>query len=128
MKKNTILSLLALIIFTAFNKPTIPLSDYRDSYVGIYSCKYYKNHLNSENMLYALDTGWVSITISKDPLDSVLQIDLGQKNVKAKLINKVLQPYPQKGRYRGQFFATDSISLGITSTMASSIRYIGKKK
>ena len=128
MKKIITLSALGFIICTAFNKPAVMLTDYRDAYTGTYSCKFYNNHLSSETMLYVLDTGRASITISKDTLDSVVQINLGQQILKAKLINKVLRPYPNQGKYGGKFFAADSISFGFASTMAVSIRYMGKKQ
>lgn len=128
MKKYITLSVLGFIICTAFNKPVVLLTDYRDAYTGTYSCKFYNNHLSSETMLYVLDTGRANISISKDAIDSVLQINLGGQILKAKLMNKVLQPYPQRGKYGGKFFSTDSISFGFASTMASSIRYMGKKQ
>ena len=55
-------------------------------------------------MQYVNDTGTVSIAISKDALDSVLQINLGQQILKVKLINKVLQPYLRGGHYGGAVF------------------------
>ena len=128
MKKIIAIGILGFIICTAFNKPTVLLTDYRDSYTGTYSCKFYNNHLSSATMQYVLDTGRVSITVSKDAIDSVVQINISGQILKAKLINKVLRPYPKEGRYGGNFFAADSISFGFAATMAVSLRYMGKKQ
>ena len=78
-------------------------------------------------MQYVNDKGTVSIVISKDALDSVLQINLGQQILKVKLINKVLQPYLRGGHYGGRFFGDDSLSFSYTPSMAVSTSYIGKK-
>lgn len=127
MKKIIAIGILGFVI-SAFNKPAALLADYREAYTGTYSCKFYNNHLSSESMHYVLDTGRINITVSKDAGDSVVQIHVGGRILKARLRNKVLHPYPQEGRYRGEFFGFDSINLGFAPTMASSIRYMGKKK
>ena len=124
MKKIIAMSILGFLT-SAYNRP--PLADYRDAYTGTYSCKIYNSHLNSATMQYVLDTSRVNITVSKDAPDSVLQISLGGQILKAKLVNNVLQPYSHEGHYGGKFFAADSISLGFTPTMTSSLRYMGKK-
>ena len=136
MKKIISICILGFVICTAFNKPQLLHSaltgrslftDYRDAYTGTYLCKSYIHHLSLENKQYVNDKGTVSIVISKDALDSVLQINLSQQILKAKLINNVLQPYPQGGHYGGRFYAADSLSFGYTPSMAVSLRYIGKK-
>lgn len=124
MKKINTISALAFIICSAFNQSPM---DYRDTYTGNYSCKFYNNHLTSPDMINVLDTGRITVTIKKDFLDSVVQINLGQQILKAKLVNNNLEPFPNKSHYGGKFFSTDSLSFSFSPTMSGSIRYIGKK-
>jgi len=128
MKKVVIISFVWFLICTAFNSPKALISDYRDGYVGKYFCKKSSSRFQGGKIAPAVSSDTITITISKDALDSVLQINLGQQILKVKLINKVLQPYTQGGHYGGRFFANDSLSFSFSPSLAISYRYLGKKK
>jgi len=132
MKKIITTSILGFIICTAFNKPNISVTDYRDAYVGTYTCNQYSNTLNSRTMAYTSSTSTVSFSIVKDATDSIMQIRLGAETLKAKLVSSGLQPYPITVTpyiYGGRFFAgaTDSLDFFYRPNKALSLRLIGKK-
>ena len=137
MKKIIAIGILSFIICSALEvdtsikvkniKQQSVLSDYRDVYTGVYACKRFVEKLSSQTMQYNLDTSRVNITISKDNIDSVLQIGLGEEVIKAKLIGNSLQPYPFSRKYGGKFFSTDKFDFFYTPNKTISLRYKGKK-
>ena len=128
MKTIIAISVLTFVICSAFNEPNKLTIDYRDVYLGTYSCKKYTERFGLDMKKNVLDTGRVNVLITKDTQDSVVQINLGSETIKAKLINKILQPYPSVSRqYGGKFFGTNDFDLFYTPSKVISIRYVGKK-
>lgn len=124
MKKVVILILTCFIICTAFNNSM--LNDYRYSYVGCYFCSRSSTSFNLGGPpIHSKDT--VTICVSKDIPDSIMQIVVRGNTYKFKLKNGTLYASPASGRQRGKFFASDSISLYISYGHSSS-SFIGKKK
>lgn len=126
MKK--IIGLFVFALCTAFINYKNVSVDFRDAYVGRYFCKYTqfkKAGLRNETSSTG-DT--LSVFITKDVADSVLQLSFGRMNLKAKLNNKNLRAYPSGGTYAGMFFASDSLTFVIKVGHASSHQYIGKKQ
>jgi hypothetical protein len=133
MNKIIIYSIFGFIICSAFkpeeiNKKENSLTDYRDLYTGTYACKSYRSHLSSENHnRYILDTGRVKIILTKDALDSVIQVQIGNQVLKTKLVNGGLRSYPTVGKFGGRFFSSDSLDFFVMPNRASSERYMGEK-
>ncbi len=116
-----------LIICTAFISPLFPPTDYRDSYVGNYSCTSKCKTVNSDFSGYNTNTSTVTIRIAKDVVDSILNVTLNSNVFKIKLINSNMSPI--KGTHRGRFFSTDSISFSFSGAMGmNGCTYIGKKQ
>ena len=137
MKKIIIISIATYVICSAFktvqsNKKIVQANsesmfvDYRDSYVGTYSCRKHSNELSSETHRTIHKSSSLIIVISKDALDSVLQLNANGKITKAKLKNGFILPYPDGGKYGGRFFS-DSLDLNFNHNRASFTRIIGKK-
>lgn len=130
MKKLICISILSLVIFTAFKKadfighsieqPELNLLiDYRDAYVGIYFC--YRSTIGfSATEVPSVKKDNTTISITKAAPDSILQINANGKIYQFKLKRGKLFSYPQGGRQSGIFFAADSISLIIPVGHASS--------
>lgn len=127
MKKIITLNMICFIICTSFNNPTTT-TDYRNAYTGTYFCNRmcdsYSGHKPGENS--KSDT--ISIIITKDAVDSVLQISIEQQIFKIKLFNKTLQAYPINGHYGGYFFASESIEFYFANGRAHSCKIMGKRK
>ncbi len=131
MKKVSFFIIVFSIICTAFNKIKVTdsfkkPSDYRDSYTGSYMCKNSSTIIN-QGAVPSTKNSTLTITVSKDPLDSVLQISVGSTNHKFKLRSNSLIEYPNEGHNGGGFFATDSIRLHISYGFGGASRFIGKK-
>jgi hypothetical protein len=138
MKKVITLSILGFIICTAFITPQVLdsartdksiITDYRDAYTGTYLCRSncIRMQFNNPNNLYTQDT--VSIAISKDAIDSVMQLKIGNGQiVKLKLVHKRLSSYVRGGHYGGKFYASDSLDFTFAPLRVSSCSYAGKKK
>jgi len=114
-------------ICTAFNKPDNSIAlDYRDAYTGIYFCnKWCSIGIGTETSLMS-DT--ISISITKDATDSVLNFNVGNQDIKFKLQGKNLLAYPKSGHYGGELFASDSLTFFISTGHAHTCSYKGKKK
>lgn len=128
MKRISIISLIGLILCTAFICPQVSISDYRNSYVGKYACKVTGNHFQSNTTSNAVITDTISITITKDASDSVLLVNIRQQILKVKLVNKNLQATISGCHYGGKFYSADSLFFIYQPSMAVSSRYTGKKK
>ena len=120
--------ILTYFVVVAFGSGfTCTYADYRDIYTGTYRCKSYRSHLDPNTMAYKTNADSINIVVSKDVIDSILQIKIGSQVLQAKLINKGLRAYPSAGKYGGRFFSSDSLKLKVISSMASSTYYEGKK-
>ncbi len=103
----------AFIIFLITNNPKALLTDYRDIFIGSYFCTKQCQTLNANlNIAFFEDT--LSINITKDNLDSVLNINIKQNNYKVKLLNGILIPYRPGDLIHGYFYSLDSISFAIS--------------
>ena len=128
--KRIFLPILAVsfVISTAFNKPVIRPSDYRDAYVGTYFCSSVCQGVNSEHTGLTTATDTITISVAKDPMDSILQITIDSAIFQVKLTSTTMTAYPLGQHWAGLFYSTDSIgfakSVGIA---ANGCRYKGKK-
>jgi hypothetical protein len=101
-------------------------NDYRDIYLGDYLC-HSSTTVISIDKQPSIREGSLTIKISKDPVDSILQISFGSQILRFKLKTPSLISYPEGRRYGGRFYLTDSIGLDITLGRLTSIRLNGKK-
>lgn len=128
MKKINFFIIIASVICSSFNKVKISCpADYRDSYIGGYFCHKATTVISTSDGPY-LKKDTLSIYISRDPIDSVLQVSVGSNIHKFKLRTGILIQYPTEGYSSGKFFATDSIRLYLTLGHGYQSRLIGKKK
>lgn len=122
MKKKIIGVISCLMVLTAFIKPKEITNDYRNGYIGNYFCR---------STIIAVGKGamydTLTIAISKDALDSVVQIKFGRNIQKFKVKNNLLNPSSIGEHHHGNFFAADSISLHVYGGHAM-VTYLGKKK
>jgi hypothetical protein len=105
------------------------ITDYRDPYTGNYFCSRSHQHLNSEHssLVYTSDT--LTITISKDAVDSIVDITANQVTYKAKLISGKLRTYISWQQCSGKFYSSDSISFVTSgSQIPNSYYFRGKKR
>jgi hypothetical protein len=136
MKKYILLSLLVFIICSSFKTPAcfensiikeIIAPDYRDAYTGIYFCNTVCTRISRSVQGTDVSSDTASIRITKDVMDSVMRVSLGNYVLKIKLISGTMQAYPKGGYYKGCFFASDSIVFNYSSGRATSYKCIGKK-
>jgi hypothetical protein len=127
MKKIIFLVSAGFVICTAFINPSLPPSDYRDSYVGSYLCTSECKVVNSDFSGYNTNTSITTIIVAKDALDSILNVTVHSNVFKIKLKNSNMIPI--KGAHRGRFFSTNSISFSFSSPMGvNGCSYKGKKQ
>jgi hypothetical protein len=108
----------------AFNLPT----DYRDTYVGTYNCVSRCQSLNSTQTEIITNIETTTIVVSKNSIDSVLNISMGLIEYQVKLQNGHLFSYPKGGRWGGRFFGVDSLGFSVSLSLApNGCKYIGKK-
>lgn len=127
MKKNIFILCIGFIVCTAFMNPP---EDYRDSYVGTYFCRSKCESLSSNytEILYHTDT--ITIAITKNTRDSILDISVRGRSLQVKLINGIMVSYEQSIRNQGRFFSTDSIAFSSSSSsrIPNGCSYRGKKE
>ena len=126
MKKIIAISILGFMMCTAFNIPTI-FTDYRDSYTGSYFCNRSCEGMRNRQNTQSTHSDTVTITVTKDVLDSILQITIGKNILQVMLKNNTLYPYPAGARLGGKFLSNDSIAF-MSSGLGNSCSYRGKKK
>ena len=134
--KTFFFSTIILIIYSAFIKVETlndkrfaksNFTDYRDAYTGSYLCNRSSITCNAiGGPTEVNDT--VTITVSKDIVDSILKVAVGLNKYSFKLNSGSLIAFPFIERRRGEFFAIDSIRLYIASGKVSALSYTGKKK
>ena|SRR5579872_3012569 len=128
MKQSTITGILISILCMAFTNKQKIITDYRSAYTGVYFCSrtcYRSYYSKTQDNTPTKDT--VSIYVSKDAVDSVLQLKMNGQVLKLKLNGRFLGAL-QNGRYGGKFFAADSLDFRYAVSRASSCTYVGKKK
>ncbi len=114
-----------IILCSAF---MVPPNDYRDSIVGTYFCRS-KCQVLSYNYELTNYTDTVTISITKNTRDSILDISIRGRALQVKLRNGVLYHNEQGARNQGNFFATDSIAFSTSSGLApNGCSYRGKKQ
>ncbi len=128
MKKVIILSFIGFVLCTAFYSPQVSIIDYRDCYVGKYLCTNSTSRFQGSTATSSISTDTITIFITKDVSDSLLQINIAQQIMKVKLVNKTLKAFPLGGHYGGKFYATDSLDFNYSQGRAFSSRCFGKKK
>ena len=128
MKTYIALSVLGFIICTAFNKPTKLITDYRDAHAGTYFCKSKVVIANLTHGGSTVINDTISVKVTKDALDSILQITTGCSVSKFKLKNNILYAYPEGGHRGGGFTGADSIFVSMTQGHAGTVFYAGKKR
>ena len=113
---------------TAFNKPMNLPNDYRDGYLGNYFCRRSWEEINSEKNGQNLKTDTLTIFVTKDVSDSILQIKIARNIYKVKLINNEIRPSQANVHFVGNFIANDSISIVVNEGLSRVSFYRGKKK
>ena len=107
--------------------PKLP-TDYRDVYVGNYFCTENCQTVNSDKTGTVSNTTMLTISVSKDPADSVINVNIRNVLYKAKIENGKLFAYP-KGHWSGKLFSSDSLRFVIsTSHIMNICGYSGKKQ
>jgi hypothetical protein len=128
MKKIFLLLLAMYIICTAFNNPQYLPGNYRDPYVGSYFCHRKCQLPNADHTALVIASDTVTIGVTEDATDSILDITIRGATYMTKLINKNLSPYPLSAHCGGRFFSSDSISFINSPTLSPNLcGYIGKK-
>jgi hypothetical protein len=129
MKKIIAISIIGFLICTAFNWQRGLTIDYRDAYTGTYFCK---SKVSTADIIHggspAVDYDTLSVKVTKDVIDSVLQIKTWRNVYKMKLKSGTMYAYPEGGHRGGSFYAADSIRLVISVGHSSAHSFVGKKK
>ena len=133
------LSFIALIIcagftYTDYSKSknkikAILITDYRDTYVGTYFCnRGTKVMTGIAERTYRTDT--ISLYISKDATDSILQVKISNQIIKVKLVVKNMTFYSSSNGIGGggNFFSTDSLNFNYAVGRTTFSFCKGKKK
>jgi hypothetical protein len=136
MKKVIIVCVSGFLICTGFKNQNkqkyssfqTPVTDYRDTYTGTYVCLKTTKSLSRNNNGMDFSSETTSIIVTKDAIDSVLMVDLGEKSVKVKLLGKQLRPYYRSEHSGGHFYALDSIGFTYSPARSVSYTYLGKKQ
>jgi len=126
--KKFILLVIIILGNTSFKEKSYILTDFRDAFIGNYSCKIICSESNFQTKKIDYISYNSSIAISKDIQDSVLDIYVENVILKIKLDGKYIQAYPKGGHYGGNFFSSDSIDFRNVQSRAHSCRYLGKKQ
>jgi len=118
---------IGIVSCQVFSQSSVNNTDYRDVYVGRYLCTcFYQGVDSNQNKLtYHNDT--ITIYITKDPLDSILIIDIGQNMYQVKLKKEIIYAYPS-GNHWGGRLSTNGISFGLSTSMTTMCKYKGKKE
>lgn len=120
--------MMCFAVFTAFNKPIESFADYRDTYVGTYFCSSMCRGVNSEHNGLTSASDTITISIVKDPMDSILQITIRNTIFKVKLKSTIMSAYPLGQHWAGIFYSTDSIGFSKSVGLAANVcSYLGKK-
>ncbi len=106
MKKLIFLLFASIIVCMAFISPP---EDYRDIYVGRYFCTSRCQSLNSDYTELSYHNDTVTILVTKNTRDSVLNISIRGGSHELKLISNILRPAMRGSRDHGKFFSNDSI-------------------
>lgn len=115
----------SFFLVTNFKKQTV---DFRDQYLGVYFCNRNCQVLKGDKTGLEMSKDTVTIVVTKDPADSVLNIKADLSNFKIKLLNGKLYSNT-KGSYCTGQFVGDSIKLGTSIGRVSNMcTYSGKKK
>jgi len=129
MKKNMFLLAIGFVTCTAFWAPLVLPTDYRDAYVGNYICKSNCQTLNADQKGISVNTDTITINVSKNNLDSILNVKAGKGTWQVKLKSNIMYSYPEGNRWGGVFVAKDSISFAVSAHHTpNSCNYQGKKK
>ena len=141
MKKIIMYIIIGFIICAAFmpavtrsvqgqagNKPSFKLTDYRDVYMGNYFCNCSCRATVSDKSGQGNFTDTATISVVKDALDSILQVNIALNTYKMKLTNSKMRPCQAGTHFSGNFFASDSISFVMYIGLGHVCRYQGKKR
>lgn len=128
LKKFIFGSVLVVMLAFTTEKGKSPVTDYRDAYVGSYTCtRAYTNVNDSHTALVTQNTA-CSLSIVKDVADSMVVISTrdGQFTMKLILPNLI---NTQSGISKwGNFFATDSVSVTYIPSKMGPVSFIYKGK
>lgn len=128
MKINHIIKLLilgGLALLMSFYK--LPV-DYRDQHVGNYLCNRSCQVVNDNKTGLEIRYDTITVSITKDVSDSVLNVRIGQRNLKVKLINSKFSADRREGIWAGRFVG-DSLKLSTSIGKVSNVcSYKGKKQ
>ncbi len=126
MKTHLLFLAIGFFICTAFIPPT---EDYRDAYVGTYFCRSKCQSLTSDYTEINYHNDTVTISITKNTRDSILNITIQGRAYEVKVNNAIMNVDAQVNRYKGKFFSQDSISFSTSSgRIPNGCSYRGKKQ
>jgi len=128
MKKIILVSIIGIVCM-AFIKVNKTIVDYREIYVGTYSCQqvcYQKSTEQGKAPIASTNT--LAVNVSKDAIDSVLLFQIDGRNMKFKLAGTFINCVENGLHGGGKFYSTDSLKISLSMGRANSCKFIGKKK
>jgi hypothetical protein len=118
---------IGIVSCLVFSQTPVKHGDSRDIYVGNYLCTCICQGVDTDQNRLAYQRDTIILSITKDRLDSLLNIDIGQNMYRVKLKDGVMYAYPP-GQHWGGKLSSNSISFGISAGMTTMCKYKGKKK
>jgi len=122
--KKIIIGLTTVVLCLSFSN-TI---DYRDVYVGRFLCNQTCREVNYARSGFDVIKDTVTLVITKDVEDSILNIKLHNNVYKIKLKNNVMYPFSSKGHHSGKFYNADSLVFAYTANIKSGTCTLGGKR
>lgn len=110
-----------------YSQPGVTITDYRDAYIGSYFCTCICQGVDTDISKLTSHTDTTTLYITKNQLDSILNIEIGHNLYQVKLKNGIIYAYPF-GRHWGGRLSANNISFGLSESMTTMCKYKGKKK
>lgn len=110
-----------------YSQTVVKTTDYRDAYIGSYFCICICQGIDTDLSKLTSHTDTTTLYITKNPLDSILNIYIGQNTYQVKLKDGTIHAYPP-GRHWGGKLSANNISFGLSERMTIMCKYKGKKK
>ncbi len=121
-----LIGFVGIVTCQVFSQSSDKNTDYRDAYVGSYFCTYFNQGVDTDQNKLAYHNDTITLYITKDPLDSILIIDIDQNIYQVKLKDEIIRAYPP-GKHWGGSLSNNSISFGLSASMTNMCKYKGKK-
>jgi len=108
-------------------QPKVETTDYREPYIGSYFCTSICQGVDSGTNQLTSDTDTTTLFVTKNSLDSILNIELSPNLYQVKLKDGNLYAYPPGGHWGGRI-SGNTINFSLSVSMTSMCKYKGKKK